>query len=542
MDVVAEPFEKMKKFFTFLIEKGQEWGIKIFKKLGGYAEKIWGWIEAAVDKAKNMSGWKKALAVATVAVGLKFAWGKMKDLITDGFEKVKEFAAIVVTAQESETNESYVHSMGLIAAVYRDEDHELNEFNPFKKKDKWAEEAEKIDAEEEEKGLSDEEKREKRAKKKSDAADKQEEKSEEREEWAEDPEGKAEEKAEEVKDSWWGQLGLSVIPDDLKEKGKEIIKWIKDKIIKGLVDKAKDMFADMAANAAASAASGGVTDFFKGLGKLYTGTGFVLKTLRPALQQIAEPSEIEDEIKEEGDEEEFWTRGTDEADKDKKKKEEKNEALLRLVVREALILEKKWTDMNAPKGQTIPLTPEDFELEEPTDERDLDDEIFDLIQNAYSDVEISPGRTGNIKVQSPEDLPGKYTMMKAADLDSDPEPDYFRGGKMRGGRYKMGIVGHDGSKAAIDMYMEKTAEGLLAGDIAEMSGKIATIMITRYGVPAVTSKEQVEAMLGKSVEWVGRHPSEQYAKKYGPGYEGFYMRGITGAASAHHMKILLGGG
>ena len=128
--------------------------------------------------------------------------------------------------------------------------------------------------------------------------------------------------------------------------------------------------------------------------------------------------------------------------------------------------------------------------------------------------------------------------MKAADIDADPEPDYFRGGKMRNGRYKMGIVGHDGSRAAIDLYLEETAKDLMAGGIAEMSGKIAHIMITRYGVPAVASKEQVESMLGKSVEWIGAHQNEKYAERYGPAYEGWDNRGIGGKS---HMKILLGG-
>ena len=85
--------------------------------------------------------------------------------------------------------------------------------------------------------------------------------------------------------------------------------------------------------------------------------------------------------------------------------------LLREYVRE-LLLEKKWSDFQAPKGTTIPITPEDFADDAPPGVRDLDDEIFDLIQNAYSDVELAPasgdipGTFGNIKVQKPEDLPG----------------------------------------------------------------------------------------------------------------------------------------
>ena len=212
---------------------------------------------------------------------------------------------------------------------------------------------------------------------------------------------------------------------------------------------------------------------------------------------------------------------------------------LRCVIRKVL-LEKRWADLSAPKGQVIDLTPQDFEDDTPQ-VRDLDDEIFDLIQNAYSDVSLGGGKFGNIKVQKPSDLPGGYTLMQAADLDDDPDPDFFRGGKMRNGRYKMGIVGHDGSPAAIDKYLEETAKQLKMGAIGEMSGKMAHIMITRHGVPAVTTKEEVETMLGKKVAWLGRHPEDKYADKYGPSYEGFYTRGISGAAGGDHMKILLGG-
>ena len=211
---------------------------------------------------------------------------------------------------------------------------------------------------------------------------------------------------------------------------------------------------------------------------------------------------------------------------------------IRSALLETRLNEKKWADFNASKGQTIDLSPEDFSDPAPEGERDLDDEIFDLIQTAYADVELEPGTYGNAKVRKPADLPAGYTVMQAADIDEDPEPDFFRGGKMRNGRYKLGIVGHDGSKAAIQKYLDQSAEKLKSGAIAEMSGAIAHIMITRYGVPAVTSKEEVEAMLGKPVEWIGRHPEEKRALRYGGTHEGWYNRSIGGSS---HMKILLGG-
>lgn len=210
---------------------------------------------------------------------------------------------------------------------------------------------------------------------------------------------------------------------------------------------------------------------------------------------------------------------------------------LRSALIESKLNEKKWADFNAPKGKDVELVPSDFESSE-SQERDLDDEIFDLIQTAYADVELEPGQYGNAKVRSPGDLPAGYTVMQAADIDDDPDPDFFRGGKMRNGRYKLGIVGHDGSKAAIQKYLDQSAEKLKSGAIAEMSGAIAHIMITRYGVPAVTSKEEVEAMLGKPVDWIGRHPEEKRAVRYGDTHEGWYNREIGGSA---HMKILLGG-
>ena len=228
-----------------------------------------------------------------------------------------------------------------------------------------------------------------------------------------------------------------------------------------------------------------------------------------------------------------------------------SESYLRQIIKEELdayiLKEKKWSDLNVPRGKVIPIYPEDFNEEEcdeppcPEPDRSLDDEVFDLIQNAYSDVPLGDGKFGNIKVQTPSDLPGGYTVMSAAELDGDPEPDYFRGGKMRAGRMKMGIVGHDGSEAAIKMYLDKTAEGLKSGDIGEFSGKIAHVMITRYNVPAVTTKEGVESLLGKKIEWVGRHPEAKYANRYDEygDYEGWYTRGIAGGKA--HMKILLGG-
>jgi hypothetical protein len=127
----------------------------------------------------------------------------------------------------------------------------------------------------------------------------------------------------------------------------------------------------------------------------------------------------------------------------------------------------------------------------------------------------------------------------AADLDADPEPDVYRGGKIRGGRLKLGISGHDGSGTAKDASMQRTAAQLMGGAFAEMSKAAAHMMITRHGVPAITNHEEVEAYLGKPVVWKGPHPDPKLAARYGPNYEGWYERDIGGKSE---VKILLTGG
>jgi hypothetical protein len=98
----------------------------------------------------------------------------------------------------------------------------------------------------------------------------------------------------------------------------------------------------------------------------------------------------------------------------------------------------------------------------------------------------------------------------------------------------MTVSGHDGTRSAIDAYVAKTAELLKTnGFYGEMSKGIAHVMITRHGVPFVSSHEDVERVLGKTIQWVGVHPEGKY-----PGYDGWYIRKISGIHE--DMKIMLG--
>jgi len=187
--------------------------------------------------------------------------------------------------------------------------------------------------------------------------------------------------------------------------------------------------------------------------------------------------------------------------------------------------EKKWEDYDVPKDEWFKVPLEDIRQAamERGGQVNIADELHHLIDNAYKKI------GGHLKLQNVEDMPEDYTDWLAVDLDDDPEPDALRfssGQKMSGS-------GHDGTRKAIDAYLAKTAALLKEeGFYGEMSKAIAHIMIKYHNVPFVPSHEDVEKVLGKSVEWLGQHPEGKY-----PGYDGWYERDIGGS---QQMKIMVG--
>jgi len=193
------------------------------------------------------------------------------------------------------------------------------------------------------------------------------------------------------------------------------------------------------------------------------------------------------------------------------------------------INEKKWSDYDAPKGQWLDVPIEDIAsaARDRGGEINLADELYTLINTAYKKI------GGHLNIRSASDLPGKYDDYIAVDIDSDPEPDALRVSSNKATGKKMTVSGHDGSRAAINAYLNKSAELLnVSGYYAEMSKGIAHIMIMRHGVPFVNNKEDVQKVLGKEIAWLGGHPEGKY-----PGYDGWYSRAI---GDSREIKILLG--
>jgi len=154
-------------------------------------------------------------------------------------------------------------------------------------------------------------------------------------------------------------------------------------------------------------------------------------------------------------------------------------------------------------------------------------EIWDLINKSYEK------EGGHINFPNPESMPGKESDWLVIDVDDDPEPDAVRAAKTKPPGLKMTVGASDGSPAGKEAYLQKTADLLKApGNYGELSGAIGHIMIKYHQVPFVDNEQDVRKVLGKDIEWVGKHPDGKY-----PGYDGWYNRKIKGKDK---MKILLG--
>ena len=124
----------------------------------------------------------------------------------------------------------------------------------------------------------------------------------------------------------------------------------------------------------------------------------------------------------------------------------------------------------------------------------LKDEFYDLIQHAYKDI------GGHSKLKSGDDILKEtdWTHWMAIDIDDDPYFDLVVFGQQTKFGIKSAGVGHDGSKAAKSVYLnQKAQDSFKIGNYGEISGDLAAIMITKFHVPIVTNKEEIEDVLGE---------------------------------------------
>jgi hypothetical protein len=165
---------------------------------------------------------------------------------------------------------------------------------------------------------------------------------------------------------------------------------------------------------------------------------------------------------------------------------------------------------------------------DPKDHPELSNEFFDLISTAYKEV------GGFVNLKEPKDVfaDPDWTYWEGIDIHGSPDLDLIFFGKNTKYGVKYTGVGHDGEKDTKKLYLDSRGKDLKEpGFYLETSGKLSAILINKYNVPVVNSKEKVEKVLGKNVEWLGKNDDADR-----PG-DGWYERMIRGEK---HRKILLG--
>lgn len=165
----------------------------------------------------------------------------------------------------------------------------------------------------------------------------------------------------------------------------------------------------------------------------------------------------------------------------------------------------------------------------PNKHPELADEFYELIKTAYSEI------GGHAKINTPADVfsDSDWDYWSGVDIHDSPDLDVIIWGKRTKYGIKFSGVGHDGKKNSKKKYLNhKIADLNKRGFFGEISGKLSDILIGTHNVPVVNNKDVVEKILGKNIEWHGKHPYDSTK----PG-DGWYTRYLGGRP---HEKILVG--
>lgn len=193
----------------------------------------------------------------------------------------------------------------------------------------------------------------------------------------------------------------------------------------------------------------------------------------------------------------------------------------RIMLFEQFIAEMSSEVLSPKRGKWIKISP--------AKHPELAEEFFELITTAYAEI------GGHSKIKSPQDVfaDPDWIFWKGIDIHGTPDLDLIVFGKDTKYGIKYAGVGHDGKKESKKFYLDFQGKELKQkGFYAEVSGKLASIFMDKYGVPYLNNKEDVEKVLGMNVIWKGKNTEDENM----PG-DGWYERKIGGE---FHQKILLG--
>lgn len=172
----------------------------------------------------------------------------------------------------------------------------------------------------------------------------------------------------------------------------------------------------------------------------------------------------------------------------------------------------------------------------------LAQQLFQLIDDAYSSI------GGHVEFRSPQDIVNAFknqdiSVIKAIDIDEDPDPDALNVYKNKAGGLKTvasaAKTKSDQAKSALTT--GKKAELNLPGYYGEVSDKIAKVLLD-IGVPVVEDEATVRKVLQKDIIWYGENPQlsslpERVQQTFGK-YKGWYGRQLRDGKT--HVKIMVG--
>lgn len=138
---------------------------------------------------------------------------------------------------------------------------------------------------------------------------------------------------------------------------------------------------------------------------------------------------------------------------------------------------------------------------------EIQDELFNLIQNAYAPI------GGHPNYNSPNDLPLEGDEFDIIDLDTDPDIDAVSVIKNKAAGHKMVAMGHDGSSEAKSKVIAHKVNLLNKnGYYVEVSGKMKDILLAK-GLSPITDEMIVRKVLkGKQLSW---NPDGSYCREIG---------------------------
>ena len=163
---------------------------------------------------------------------------------------------------------------------------------------------------------------------------------------------------------------------------------------------------------------------------------------------------------------------------------------------------------------------------DPRQHPELTDEFFDLINIAYQSI------GGHVKVTKPSDILHhvEWNFWEGLDIHGTNDFDLVMFGQKTHYGIKFSGVGHDGEKDSKRAYLALRGKQLHElGFYAEISGKLAEILINTYNCPVLDDEEAARKVIPQNITWKGKVPGL-------PG-DGWYTRLIAGHP---HDKTVVG--